>query len=398
MDKDRGEVAEGTVMRVDELYSQEGNIKGIENLPRFVSLLQKAIDKLELDLRGLVVLTEAASGNYVCTPVIAAMSGAEKVYAYARDSSYGTTREIFGNTEKLARLVGVDDRIAFLETLDKEHAGEADIVTNLGPLRPVREEFIHSLKDTAVVPLMRETWEFREGEVDLRACRDRGIIVLGTNENHPLLVIFDYLGHLCAKKLFEMGVEILQSRIVVFGGGEFGLNIMKYLARLGANVLAFCHEDSHVVESLGARRLGGLTREDVDITAMKNTDAIIVTTYPDQVEVVGENGLITPKELKATAPGVSVIQFKGNVDRDQIQREGIALLPKEAPKAGHMSWTLTELGPKTVVDLHAGGLKVGEITARLRLGGCSPEETVERALEHELVQDFSDEQKRRFVS
>ena len=69
-------------------------------------------------------------------------------------------------------------------------------------------------------------------------------------------MIFDYLGHLCAKKLYEIGVEILNSKIVVFGSGDFGLNITKYLVKLGADVKAMCNEGDEVIESLGAEKIG----------------------------------------------------------------------------------------------------------------------------------------------
>ena len=377
-------------MPVDDLYKQEYNIQDIANLPRFASLLQKAIDKLELDLRGLVVLTEAASGNYMCTPIIAAMSGAKKVYAYARDSRYGTAKEIFQNTKKFAWILRVEDKIEFSQTLDAGRIGKADMVTNLGPLRPIRKEFIDKMKDTAVIPLMREPWELREGEIDLRACKNRGIVVLGTNENHPLLVIYDYLGHLCAKKLFEMGIEILTSKIIVFGGGEFGLNIIKYLVRLGADVKGICDEDANVIEDLGAEKIGDLVDDGFDLEAMKNADALIITTYPNDIEVIGDKGLISAKKLKNICPGVSVIQFKGNVDRNSVRRERIPILPEKAPLYGHMSWTLSDLGLKTVIDLHTAGLKVGEIAVRLRLEGNSPEEATAKASEHGLVKNFDE--------
>jgi hypothetical protein len=45
---------------------------GIASPSRFRELLREMIVRLDLDLPGLIVLTGAASGNYVCTPLIAA--------------------------------------------------------------------------------------------------------------------------------------------------------------------------------------------------------------------------------------------------------------------------------------------------------------------------------------
>lgn len=62
-------------------------------------LLQR-VDALELDLRGRTVLTEAASGAYVVTPVLAALAGA-RVFAYTKTTRYGTVEEVFANTRRL---------------------------------------------------------------------------------------------------------------------------------------------------------------------------------------------------------------------------------------------------------------------------------------------------------
>ena len=43
------------------------------NNKRMLHLMRAAVERCRLDLRGAVVLTEAASGAYVVTPVLAAM-------------------------------------------------------------------------------------------------------------------------------------------------------------------------------------------------------------------------------------------------------------------------------------------------------------------------------------
>jgi hypothetical protein len=44
-----------------------------------------------------------------------------------------------------------------------------------------------------------------------------------------------------------------------------------------------------------------------------------------------------------------------------------------------MTVTTDYLGPKPVIDLHAAGLKAGEVVARSRLAGLSCDEAVRRA-------------------
>ena len=60
---------------------------------RLVRLMREAVDRCDLDLQGLTVLTEAASGAYVVTPVLAAMAGAD-VVAVAAGNAYSSAEEI----------------------------------------------------------------------------------------------------------------------------------------------------------------------------------------------------------------------------------------------------------------------------------------------------------------
>ena len=48
-----------------------------------INKLVRQVEALQLDLKGRIVLTEAATGAYVVTPVIAAISGA-KVFAFSK--------------------------------------------------------------------------------------------------------------------------------------------------------------------------------------------------------------------------------------------------------------------------------------------------------------------------
>jgi hypothetical protein len=50
---------------------------------------------------------------------------------------------------------------------------------------------------------MYETWESREQDLDLAESLQRGVPVLGVNEQHHALRISGYTGHLCMKILFE---------------------------------------------------------------------------------------------------------------------------------------------------------------------------------------------------
>src|SRR5215471_14959392 len=127
------------------------------NPQRLTRLMRAAIERCRLDLSGLIVLTEAASGPYVVTPVIAAMAGAD-VFALAAANPYATAKEIRQATIGLAKLSGVMDRIELIPSKESRYVGAADIVTNSGRVRPIDTEMVSQMKQSAVVPLMYESW------------------------------------------------------------------------------------------------------------------------------------------------------------------------------------------------------------------------------------------------
>ena len=135
-----------------------------------VSNIKKSISKFNLNLDGKVILTEAATGNYVVTPIIAAVSGAKKVYALAKDSKYGSIDEIKEQTYNLAKYFNIENKIEVISSLDCIDLQTVDILTNTGFLRPIDENIIDKLKTECVIPLMWETWEFRNSDLDIEAC------------------------------------------------------------------------------------------------------------------------------------------------------------------------------------------------------------------------------------
>lgn len=363
---------------------------GIRYPARSIRLVKESIGQLELDLSGLVVLTEAASGDHVFTPLIAAMANAAKVIAVTRDSRYGKARDITENTYLLAKYFGIEKkRIQIVEDLSPHTIGEAEVITNLGFLRPINREFISNLKPTAVISLMYETWEFREEDLDLRECWKKGIPVLGTNEEHEALRIFEYIGHLCLKVLLEAGIEVFRSEIVLVGDNKFGGDIVRTLSAAGANVLWVTNAHTDEAKKLGGTKTGCSLKESNVQSSIRGCDAIIVNTYPDRRVVIGKYGDISSRRLKELAPETTVIQLDGLIERKSLDKLGIACLPTEEPGIGHMGWTLSYLGPKPVIALNCGGLKVGELLARARLRGLDLVQTEQEALRDHICQDFS---------
>jgi len=316
---------------------------GITNPLRLLPLIKRQISFLQLDLSELTILTEAASGPYVVTPVIASLAGAKRIIALTRNSNYATVDDVIAQTRALESLCDVKTVSEIHTERSLNLFSDADIVTNLGFVRPLDENAIFSMKQTAVIPLMCEAWEFRPGDVDLDACNSRNIPVVGTNEDFPGLEVFSYSGFLCAKMLFEAQIEIHKSNILVVSSDKFGVVIARHLSQLGASI-------THVKD---LRTMSPASLQDLD--------AVVLADYTRSDTIIGSNGDISTESFVSNAIGATIIQFAGVVAVDELSAQGIKIYPRIKLTPHRMAQTLAYLGPRPVLELHAAGLKVGEI-------------------------------------
>jgi len=338
-------------MHISEVKSQAVHVlqrAGILNPFRLLSLIQKQISFLQLDLSGLTILTEAASGAYVVTPIIASLAGAEHVIALTQESRYATSDDVITQTRALEALCDAVTVVEIHMQRSLDLFSRADIITNLGFVRPLNRDAIYAMKNTAVIPLMCESWEFRPDDIELDACNAKSIPVMGTNEDFPGLEVFSYSGFLCAKMLFEAQIEVHKSNIMVLGSDKFGSVIARYLSSSGAHV-------KHVnnLRNLSPKELSEL-------------DVLIVADYTRSDVIIGKNGDLSSEAFASYATGVTVVQFAGKIDVHDLILRGIKVYPGTELGAHRMSRTLAYLGPRPVVELHAAGLKVGELILKQR--------------------------------
>lgn len=360
---------------------------------RYSQLVTRAIDDFELDLTGLCVYTEAATGAYRVTAPLAALAGADQVYAIAKESRHGDRSDAISQTEKLAAAVGVRDRIQFVSRKRREHVGEADVITNSGFVRPIDATVVSWMKPTAVVPLMYETWEFRPEDVDIEACWRDGVPVLGTDEGDERVLTKEYVGPLVVKLALEEEIEVFQSNIVLVGSGPMAGHAVRGLEALGAVVTVVSREprDPIIEDRQDARTLAGPHIHD----RLSEADALVLVEHWEDAEIVGSHGDITASQLAQLNPSIVVIHVCGSVDGDDIASADVRCTPSDPARFGHMSFTLGYVGPKPIVKLQAAGLRVGQLMARGRNAGASPIETVEALQDDPIVDDFSEEFKSR---
>lgn len=310
----------------------------------------QSIERVHLDLAGWRVLTEAATGAYAVTPVIAAAAGAE-VTAFAKATRYGPVDEARRQVLDLAQHLEVGDRIQIVEMLTTAEISAADIVTNSGHLRPLDAAFVRQMKAGAAIPLMYENWELRSGEVDLEACRRFQIRVAGTNECHPNIRVFDYLGMLALLGLFQCRVPVCGSRVLLICDNPFAPHIAKTLVDCGAELEVFA--DARLPESIE------VTRRSTEVPVAY--DAVVVADTPQAHPTIGRNGA-AKHSIEQIGSFPALVQLWGDVDRSCLN--AVTCYPASEPPKGHMGILLNEIGPDPVVRLQAGGLKVGEVLLR----------------------------------
>lgn len=296
-----------------------------------IDQIRKSVLDFDLNLKNKIVYTEAATGNYICTPIAAAISGA-KVYCITNDSKYGTKEEVSNYLENTIELLDEAVEIILFDNKALIPLEEVDIVTNTGFVRPIDKKMIDRLNSKAVISLMWEPWELRSKEIDVEYCKEKGIKIYGTNENDPRLKTMDYLGFMALYFLLQNKITPMR-KVLLLGNTKFLIPIKTHLERNTYSV--DCISDYSKIFS------GNLI----------NYDAIILCEHVNDILLIGQNGFLNSR----TENLPPLIHICGRVDKS------IKFINTNSPaNFGYMTYTTDFINPKAVIDLHCAGLKVGE--------------------------------------
>jgi hypothetical protein len=201
---------------------------------------------------------------------------------------------------------------------------------------------------------MWEPWEFRSDDIDLSALADAGVPIIGTNEHHPEVRTFDYLGPTVGRLLLDVGIELVNSRLRVIGSDPFGTAIATWLRNAGAQAIGGCPEEGE------ERRL----------------DAVVVAEHRNPQTVLTANQL-----SRLAQAGVPVVRLCGRVDSEAGSDGGAAVYPPVSAEPGTMTVTTAYAGVRPVVDLHAAGLRAGGDVVLARRAGASVEDSIRAAVQ-----------------
>jgi len=329
-------------------------------MPGFKNKIDDAVNRLNLDLSGKVVLTEAATGAYIVTPVIAALAGAE-VYAFTKDTRYGSVADVRKQTNELIDLFRDKKlNVTIIDKLTPDVIAMADIITNSGHLRPLNSEKLQHCKKGVVIPLMYEAWEWRDADLDIEFCKQNGIVVGATNERHPDVDVFNYLGDMALKMIFDAGLCPYKNSFILLCNNDFGPFIAKVLSKV-CRALGVCDtaENRANYEGLDIDWLGnfpGLTVPE----KYRKSEAVLFTAYPfDKSWIGSENLPIAVKKISGEVPGAVLLRYAGDID-EAFCKQHVSVYPDHV-HSGHMGILPSAIGPDPIVRLQSGGLKVGEL-------------------------------------
>lgn len=316
---------------------------------RALRLSRDAIARYELDLDGLVVLTEAATGYYRLTPVIAAMAGAEEVVAVARNTPFGSADEAREQVLDLGTTAGVLERLTVTTTSARDVAPRAQVVTNLGAVRPIDRAFSQRLSSHAVVSLMFGARDARPADLDVAALRAAQIPLCGVDEAQ--IDLFRWTGQRIAWWLMEVGLEIVGARYVIWGDSAPAKATARWLDRSGAHVERLTTTPSP--------------------TQLEHIDGLILMDSTARIE---PGGHLAAESIAGAAPGAAILEYAGMAHRESCAATGLVVYPPSPAANGHVARTIGEILYAPVIELHTAGLRVGELMARGRLEGKSAAE------------------------
>ena len=324
-----------------------------------IDKLARQVQNLQLDLKGRTVLTEAASGAYIVTPLLAAIAGA-KVFAYTKSTRYGSKEEVFAKTKELAgTFKDFPLDIQLIDRLHPEIITQADIITNSGHLRPLDEQLLSHAKDGMVIPLMYEAWEWRDADMDIKYIRKRGFKIGATNERHSRVDVFNYLGDMALKQIFDAGICPYKNKFILLCNNDFGPFIAKVIARNCEGLAVIDKDENKNRYNMNQIDwIGGFPEVRIP-DKYKDAEAIIFTAYPFDQPWIGEKTAIDIRQILSSLVDPLILRYAGDVDEVMLKKMSIRHFPEHV-HSGHMGILPSAIGYDPIIRLQSGGLKAGE--------------------------------------
>jgi hypothetical protein len=331
---------------------------------QILRLIRREIERARLDLKGLRVLTEASVGYRRVTPVIAALAGADEVFAVSRDSVAASRKEAEEQTGYLAGLARVEARVRLLPTRLQAPLDTIDIVTDLPGVRPVDESVIRNVAESAAVSLMRGVAHWRPADVDVATCRRHGVAVAGQDEEALGLLRYPPLAVLST--LLDLGVEVSGSTVIVAGDSPTVPYVVRALTQQGARCFVASFESAGRVNLYGGEKAGDTLADDGVIGRLPEADALVLCPAGPVARSIGPGAPVDAARLATAAPHLAVVGLEAESDLRALAPAVLRCRSAGGPDG------VFDLLPQAVIAQHVAGLKVAEVMTRARRRGSSP--------------------------
>lgn len=304
---------------------------------RRVLYCEKLIKKYNLDLSGLKIFTEMASGNYMFIPALIGLAGGE-AFAYRPDLTNNEVDEINAKVDEFT------EDFKSKVVCNKNFMSECDIITNSGYVRPITKEDIDHMKSSAVIALMMSADQVRKEDIDISACCNRNIPLVDTDEKST--GILSSIAFKTMKVLFEAGLSVWNDNYLLLSTG----------------ILSTYYE-------MGFGKMGISYSKAVN-APLDAFDAIIVADHIDHsgYTLIGDSHSLIPIEyIKKQNPLIKIINICGKIDVQGLLAAGIDVYPTTQPKQGHTTISGDYLSYKVTLELVCASLKAAEQVARIRI-------------------------------
>jgi hypothetical protein len=300
------------------------------NYLRGLKIIDQAIKKLKLDLTGKTILTELGTNSFLFMPLIPAMANAKKVYAWSLNIDENTKTFCLDKAKKL----GLENNIEiFINEKPNYTISEADIITNSFPIRPLNKEFLKKTKSGCVIPLMFESWEKRNEDIDFDYCIENNIKVAGTCED------FKSIGPLCIKLALNAEYEIYQNNIIIWSDDSFGYEAYRAFKNFGAKRVILTKDINYIYNNF------------TDI------DFLFICDYQEKRSY---DMILDFKKLKEINNLFGVVHLIGDINPNKFKEYKINLYPNNQGYSKKMTKTLDYLGLNPVLNLQVSSFKVAQ--------------------------------------
>ena len=249
-----------------------------------------------------------------------------------------------------------------MKNLQKEYAhlvsGSADC-----ELSADIEEKLRHAKDNVVIPLMYEAWEWRDADMDIKYIRKRNFKIGATNERHPGVDVFNYLGDMALKQIFDAGICPYNNRFILLCNNDFGPFIAKVLAGIcdGLAVIDLNeHRDRYNEDQIDW--IGGFPEIRIPEN-YRNAEAVIFTAYPFDKVWIGEKTPVSIHQIQSQLSDPLILRYAGDLNEEFLKNKGLRFFPQHV-HSGHMGILPSAIGYDPIIRLQSGGLKAAEALLR----------------------------------